>query len=261
MIDPGLTSLLIGLGEIGKPLHNLLTRSGRVVGIDIEPVDVAERVGIMHICYPFLAQNSFVRTTLEYAKKYRPEIIVINSTVVPGTTAAIQRETQVPGVYSPVRGKHTKMESDLLHYRKFVGGESPDAVREVRNHFTRAGMKTQVVSSSKVLELAKLLETTYFGVLIAWAQEMERFAGEIDADYFEAAKFFEEIGYLPPVVFKPGYIGGHCVMSNIALLETLFSSEFLATIKSSNNKKALDLANQGLKTDERVEPVRIQGSN
>jgi len=258
MMDSGLQTLLIGLGEIGKPLYNLLSRNGKVIGVDKEPVTVSERVGIVHICYPFLSPTSFLDTTVQYAKKYSPQIIVINSTVVPGTSAAIQRETRIPCVYSPVRGKHTKMESDLIYYRKFVGGEAAEAVEVVRAHFEHAGMKVHVASSSTVLELAKLLETTYFGILIAWAQEMERFAKELDCDYFEAAKFFEEVAYLPPVVFKPGFIGGHCVMPNIAILETLFNSEFLATIESSNKKKALELATMGTKTVDRVEPLKIE---
>ena len=79
------------------------------------------------------------------------------------------------------------------------------------------------MSSPEALELAKLLETTYFGLLIAWAQEMNRFAETANADYLEVGKFFREIGYLPNVLFQPGFIGGHCVMPNIALLQQRFN--------------------------------------
>ena len=47
------------------------------------------------------------------------------------------------------------------------------------------------------LELAKLAETTYFGVCIAFAQEMNRYAERVGGDYSEAIDFFEEVDFLP----------------------------------------------------------------
>ena len=41
-------------------------------------------------------------------------------------------------------------------------------------HFKRIGIKTKILKSPEASELAKLVEkTTYFGLLIAWAQEVE----------------------------------------------------------------------------------------
>ena len=39
-------------------------------------------------------------------------------------------------------------------------------------------MKTKLLSSPEATEIAKLTETTYFGLLIAWAQEVERYCME-----------------------------------------------------------------------------------
>ena len=99
------------------------------------------------------------------------------------------------------------------------------------DHFTAAGMTTQRMSSFESLELAKSLETSYFGVLVAWAQEMDRFAASVDADYWETPGFFEEIGFFPPVSFEPGYIGGHCVMPNLDLLEQVRRSPVIDAIR------------------------------
>ena len=120
-----------------------------------------------------------------------------------------------------------------------------------------AGMNTKRISSTQTLELSKLLETTYFGLLIAWAQEMDRFAKKIDGNYNEITEFFKEISYLPPYVFQPGYIGGHCVMPNIQLLQDQFSSKFLDSIRSSNEQKGNELAGNEKKLSERIEPLRI----
>ena len=253
------THLVIGLGEIGKPLFTLLSRAHpNYVGVDIEPVEVAGPVGMMHVCYPFLVGKGFVETTVAYIRKYHPAVVIINSTVVPGTTRSIAEAGGVPCVYSPVRGKHTRMEADSLFYCKFVAGGSERAVQVASEHFSAAGMKTKTMSSEEGLELAKLLETTYFGLLIAWAQEMDRFSRHLNVDYNEVASFFEEIAYLPPFVFQPGYIAGHCVMPNIALLKTHFHSEFLDAIERSNDKKAKELSSHPDKLRERIEPLPLR---
>lgn len=256
--------VVVGLGEIGKPLFDHIEKtSPGARGVDIEPVDIREPVAIMHVAFPFTPASGFVETTLGYARKYRPEVIVVDSTVVPGTTREIESQSGVPAVYSPVRGKHTQMHADLLHYRKFVAGTDPRAVERVLAHLSRAGFTTGTMATPEALELAKLLETTYFGLLIAWAQEMDRFARAKGAAYDDIPKFFEEIDYLPKHVFMPGYIGGHCVMPNIRLLETQFESELLDAIVASNARKGEEIGREAVAKEHgkgrtRVEPKKVR---
>jgi len=257
--DRTAVTLVIGLGEVGKPLYTILKKQdAEIVGIDIEPVSIDRPAGIMHVCFPFRNSTQFQSAVVEYARKYRPRTIVINSTVVPGATRGIERETGIPCVYSPVRGKHTKMVDDLYLYVKFVAGVSAEAAARVQEHFRAAGLKSETISTPEALELAKVLETTYFGLLIAWAQEMNRFAETMNADYLEIGKFFTEIAYLPKVLFQPGVIGGHCVMANIELLEQRFQSDFLEVIKSSNEARKIEVAAQEeQRRDERLQPLAL----
>lgn len=252
-------TLVIGMGEVGKPLCTILQKQdSAVVGIDIEPVSVEAPVGIMHVCFPFKESARFEDTVAEYARKYRPQVIVVNSTVVPGTTRSIEARTGIPSVSSPIRGKHTKMVDDLYLYVKFVAGTDAAATERVQAHFQAAGLKSEVIPTPEALELAKLLETTYFGLLIAWAQEMNRFATALNADYLEIGKFFREIAYLPKVLFQPGVIGGHCVMPNIELLQQRFTSDFLDVMKKSNEKRKAELAEQEEKlAGERLQPLAL----
>jgi UDP-N-acetyl-D-mannosaminuronate dehydrogenase len=252
-------TLVVGLGEVGKPLHTILQkRDPEVIGIDIEPVTVDRHVGIMHVCFPFVAEEEFRSAVAGYARKYSPELIVINSTAVPGTTRGIEEQVGIPCVYSPIRGKHTKMVEDIYMYVKFVAGTDVQSAKRVQGHFIDAGLKSEIMSAPEALELAKLLETTYFGVLIAWAQEMNRFAEAVHADYLEVGRFFREIGYLPDVLFQPGFIGGHCVMPNIALLKRRFESDFLDVVVSSNEARKAELAvREQVVAGERLKPLPL----
>jgi len=236
------TTLVVGLGEVGRPLLTVLRRhESGTIGIDIEPVAIQSPIGIMHICFPFKDQAQFQDAIVAYARKHVPQWIVINSTVLPGATRAIERACGIPCVYSPVRGKHARMADELCSYVKFVAGTNAEATGRVMEHFKSTGMHSEMMTTPEALELAKLLETTYFGLLIAWAQEMNRFAQALTVDYLEVGKFFDEIPYLPSVLFQPGYIGGHCVMPNINLLQQRFRSDFLDVVNSSNENRKLEL--------------------
>lgn len=98
-------------------------------------------------------------------------------------------------------------------------------------------MKTRVLSSPEATELAKLTETTYFGLIIAWAQEVERYCDQLGLNYDEIVSIYEEVPFFPRVKYFPGVIGGHCVMSNIEILSRLNRSELLKAIESSNQQK------------------------
>jgi hypothetical protein len=129
------------------------------------------------------------------------------------------------------------MLEQLQHYVKFVGGTEQEAAARAAAHLESVGLKTRILSSCEATELAKLTETTYFGVLIAWAQEVERYCDSSGVAYDEVISFFREIGYLPRVDYFPGVIGGHCVMPNIEILSDLYDSDILEAIKASNARK------------------------
>ncbi|MFL5616659.1 MAG: hypothetical protein ACJ796_23540 [Gemmatimonadaceae bacterium] len=126
------------------------------------------------------------------------------------------------------------MAEELTHYVKFVGARDEAVASRIAGYFSRAGMKTRVLSSPEATELAKLTETTYFGVLIAFAQDVDRMSRQLGVPYDDVVTFYEEIGYLPRTKFFPGIIGGHCVMPNIKLLKRCFDSRLLDALEWSN---------------------------
>ncbi|MCS6320068.1 MAG: hypothetical protein H8K05_20325 [Nitrospira sp.] len=129
------------------------------------------------------------------------------------------------------------MAADLLRYNKFVGAMDAESAARAARHFESVGMKPKVLSSPEATELAKLTETTYFGVMIAWAQEVERYCDQLGVNYDEIVSIYEEIPFFPPVKYFPGVIGGHCVMSNIEILNGLGHSDILTAIERSNKQK------------------------
>ena len=237
-------TLVVGLGEVGSALSQVLRRTGRVLEHDIERREFDEPIGVMHLCVPFTRQDDFEAVALSYIARFKPELTIINSTVVPGTSRAIAERALVPIAYSPVRGKHIQMAEDLLKYRKFVAGTDENTATRAAEHFRAAGMTTQSISKLETLELAKLAETTYFGVLIAFAQELNRYSNRVGGDYADALDFFEEVDCLPGTKYYPGFIGGHCVIPNIELLSEVASSPLLNAVLASNRRRTEELARE-----------------
>jgi UDP-N-acetyl-D-mannosaminuronate dehydrogenase len=225
--------VVAGLGEVGRPLLEILSRRFDCAGIDVEPAIVEGPCSVLHICYPFQIPG-FVAVTVEYMQRLGPALTIIHSTVPPGTTRKIQAE--IPNsclAYSPVRGKHARMEHDMLRYRKFVAASRQRVLEAALEHLSQAGFRTTTLPSPELAELAKLLETTYLGVLIAWTQEMERLAARYGGTFSDMHSFIEEVDYLPSHIF-PGVIGGHCVLPNIDLLRAAVDSQFLDLVVESN---------------------------
>src|SRR2546421_169983 len=137
--------VVVGLGEVGRPLLETLARTYEVHGKDVESPPVSGPFDVMHVCYPFQIAD-FIGTTAAYVRELRPGLVVVDSTVEPGTTRRIAERTGVAAAYSPVRGKHTRMREHLLHYAKFVAGVDEAATTRAAEHFRGAGLKVETMS-------------------------------------------------------------------------------------------------------------------
>jgi len=234
-------TLVIGLGEVGGALAEVLERKQPVLKHDIERREFKEPIGVMHICIPFVSRAQFEPLAVDYIRRFKPELTIINSTVLPGTTRSISEKTGSPVAYSPVRGKHVKMAKDLLFYVKFVAASEEEWADKAEAHFQEHGMKTRKLEKPESLEVAKLGETTYFGVIIAWAQEFNRYVQRAGGDYEEATEFFDEVAFLPRQRYFPGFIGGHCVIPNINLLLQIDPAPLLEAVLESNERREIEV--------------------
>ena len=225
--------VVCGLGEIGSPILQLISKAVPSVGYDINPSLMDKNLlkkyakletRFLHVCIPFT--KDFISNVLSLYKKFKPEVIVIHSTISPKTTSNLQSKLSVPVIYSATRGVHKRMLYDLKRYTKFYAVE-PGAPREKWASSTysmlmkKCGVKTKRMSKPLTLELAKIVvDTSYYGWLINYAQLSNMIAMEHKIDYDEMWSFSDEIHkYLGnrPKMF-PGFIGGHCVIPNLDLI-------------------------------------------
>lgn len=229
--------VVIGLGETGKPLYEIIKESGQnVIGVDVQPVKIEEPVEIMHICLRADDEKWLIDVIKSYSDQYNPKIICIHSTVVPGVSKKVQELTGKPVAHSPVKGIHKRMKEDLKYYTKYIGSDDVATAHKVAEHLSKAGLKTKTCDSFAKTEWLKPLETTYYGVLIGWAQEVYRLSKEKGFDFNDYQDWNKEIEArgVPRPQMTPGIIGGHCVMPNIKILKKLVKSKYLDAVEESN---------------------------
>lgn len=229
-------------GQVGEAIMILIRDSGaEVTGIEKgRAYSIRGNIEALHCCIPY--SKEFQKQLSEYITNLKPDVTIIHSTVLPGTTSrifnALKKKYKI--FYSPIRGQHNRLVDDIRRYRKFIAAPYPLKVMPGMDELTSMSLKTVAISDLKALELTKLLDTTQYGVLIAWAQEAQRYCRELGGDYDMLRDFGKETQNfynLRPDI-HPGHIGGHCVMQNIGLLQMMMKTEMLRIVQKSNELKS-----------------------
>lgn len=243
--------LVIGLGEIGTPLLEIVKSVHNGFGLDIQPKKIKEKIYVMHICFPY--SDHFISDVVAYIKRFRPRLTLIESTVLPFTTFKIYNITQKPICHSPVRGRAADgFKWGYYAYTKFIGGATRNAAEMADEYYKSLGYKTRICKSPLETEFMKIINTTYYGLCIAWFQEIRRIIEEFDLNEEDVVEFIrstevESEGKNPRPVYRGGYICGHCVIPNAILLKKIYPSEFIDALLESN-KKSLESRSKTLKT-------------
>jgi hypothetical protein len=239
--------MVVGLGEIGHPIYKILSKKYSVIGYDLDTNLMNlkkfkkfedEKTDFLHVAIPF--SDKFIKNVIDISKKFHPNCIVIHSTISPYTTEKIQKKLDIPIIYSATRGIHKRMEKDLKRYSKFYSvydwaPNSKTFEKKFKQKMKQAGLKTKKMSTPLVLELSKIIvDTSYYGWLINYAQLTNMIAIENNVDYDEMWSFADEINKIVgnrPKLY-PGFIGGHCVIPNLDLI----NNKTLDLIKEINTK-------------------------
>lgn len=214
--------LIVGSGEVGKSLHNILSAHYQVNIIDRERPKLGY-VRNLHICFPY--SDDFIKEVKKCQRLYRPLQTIVHSTVRLGTNRKLN------SISSPILGVHPNLEPGIRTFIKYLGGAQAS---EVADYFRRAGLKVYLFDQPETPELMKILDTTFYGVCIEYTKDVKKQCEKYGVP-FEAWSLwtqnynqgYQKLGYpeftrpnLVPIETK---IKGHCILSNTELLETPFT--------------------------------------
>jgi len=222
-------SSIIGMGEVGKALYEILSPVYDTIGIDIQD-DPRFHADIMHICIPY--STSFLSTIRKYSEIQKPRFILNHSTVPVGTTEAISRETLIPSFHSPIRATHPHMKQGILTYLKYLSYDNERfyEAQDISLYLKQAGIESKVIPHTSHTELMKLLELSRYGVYLAFAKEQESICQKFCMEYGEIVTQFEESSneglrklgrdsMQQPILYPfKDYVGGHCTVENMEVM-------------------------------------------
>ena len=234
-------SLIIGKGQIGSALYEILKRKHDVTIRDVEHITLHD-VQFLHICYP--DQTNFVEITKDYIETYRPWVTIIHSSVKVGTTDKIGSHV----VYCPIRGRHPNLELEIPMYQIFIAGRNGDNVEKVRQYLEPSFQRIHVSYDPKSLELIKLLSNIHMGLEIAWRQEVTRLFDHFECDsliynrwedsYNEGYRCTNQENLIRPRM-QDHKIGGHCIIPCTQILNEQFPSLAFEFILRGNSKQVM----------------------
>ena len=191
--------------------------------------DVLNEVDAISICVPTPLHKTrdpdlsyIISVAQQITAHLRPgQLVVLESTTYPGTTdevllPALQSTGLKVGVdfflaFSPERIDPGNPNFDTRNTPKVVGGITPVCTEVARAYYAAAIENVVAVSSTRVAEMAKLLENTFRAVNIGLVNEIAIMCNKLSIDVWEvidaaATKPFGFMRFLP----GPG-LGGHCI--------------------------------------------------
>lgn len=221
-------SIIIGMGEVGTALHEVLSSVHKVYQYDLKDLNrmlPGGAMDVLHICLPY--SDTFVDDVRIYQQRVVPEYTVIHSTVPVGTTRLLHAH------YSPVRGVHPHLAEFM---RRGVTYLAPEPTQELRDYFLEASfqLRSYPTPTLEETEAGKLWSLAAFAWSIMLEKEIHAYCEQrgLDAsvvyrDFTHTYnEMYQELG-MPNVVrpvlnHVPGPIGGHCVIpacEKLALLD------------------------------------------
>lgn len=231
---------ILGYGEAGQAMAKFY-QNPKIK--DLNRDDGLNGVEILHVCIPYT--QKFVSIVKREIKKIKPKLTIIHSTIAPGTTKKIGGVI----VHSPIRGIHPKLYQGIKTFVKYIGADNKKAALMAKKHLGGLGIKTKIFIPSATTELGKLLDTTYYGLCIAFHGEIKKMCDELKLDFDKVATDFNQTyneGYqklglknvIRPVLYPPNpTIGGHCIIYNTKVLKRHFRSPAFNLILKYQSKE------------------------
>lgn len=225
---------IFGLGVVGTAVFNGFVRNNTVYRFDINnqyntAEETVQNSDIIFVCVPtpniVITRNrkeqdlSYVTKAIETIEEYSTtkKIIVIKSTVLPGTTRAFSRRFQVDNfIFNPEFLTARTANEDFLNQKQIVlGGEKLDEVEQLyKDSFPNT--KIEKVSW-ETAELLKYTCNTFYATKVAFVNQIYNVCSELGISYETIKELFIANGWVSPMHLEvPGHdgkrqFGGACL--------------------------------------------------
>lgn len=213
-------NLVVGMGEVGKGVFDVLRGKLSVACRDKDPVIITSKIDSLHICIPYT--DKFEEQVQEYKELYNPELTIVYSTVPIGTCE------KLGVVHSPIEGKHPVLGLSIANSPRWLGTSDKKLMQRAAKLWKKF-VPVREMSKADFTEWLKLRSTSKYGINLVWTDYEAKVSKELGMDFSANKQFdmdynqlYQKLGmrqYARYVLDPPeGKIGGHCVKENSELL-------------------------------------------
>jgi len=174
----------------------------------------------------------------------RKPIVVIKSTVPPGTTDRLHRKYKsVNVIFNPEFLTEANFLEDFKNQTRIILGGTRKGTTILRQVYSKVFPHATIVKTgSKTAEMVKYFVNSFLGTKVSFANEMKQICDTIDIDYdkvVEYATYDERLGKSHWAVPGPdgdcGF-GGHCLPKDISAIVNEFDTYLLKSVLDVNDK-------------------------
>ena len=212
--------------DIGKSTHSKIS-------------DIVEETKVIFVCVPTpmrkdgTCYTGIVEEVIrEINQSANGQIVVIKSTVPPGTTDRLNEEyVHTTTIFNPEFLTEANFIQDFKNQNRIILGGDRKGTNKVRQLYSRIFPKATIVKTgAKHAEMVKYLTNTFLATKVSFANEMYNICQQLDLDYdkvVEYATYDERLGKSHWAVPGPdgdlGY-GGHCLPKDLSAIINEFET-------------------------------------
>lgn len=257
---------IIGQGFVGSAIRNGLESFYECHAYDKNPErsrssfeDVVKNASIIFVCVPTPMRKSGECDTriLEEAirsldqesnRQNKKPVLVIKSTIPPGTTEKIGSKTSLDVCFSPEFLTEANSYEDFKNQSRIIIGGPRPATGIVKSMFRKPFPEIPIIKTgSKTAEMVKYFTNCFLATKVTFANQMYEICESMGIDYDKVCEYSlhdSRIGKTHLAVPGPdgdrGF-GGHCFPKDLAAAiffgrENNVGTSFLREVESSNEK-------------------------
>ena len=212
--------------DLGKSTHSKIS-------------DIVELSDVIFVCVPTpMRQDGSCYTGIveevirEINENANGQIVVIKSTVPPGTTDRINQEyTHSTVIFNPEFLTEANFIQDFKNQSRIILGGDRKGTNIVRQIYSRIYPNATIVKTgAKHAEMVKYFTNCFLATKVSFANEMYNICNQLDLDYdkiVEYATYDERLGKSHWAVPGPdgdfGY-GGHCLPKDLSAIVSEFDT-------------------------------------
>ena len=212
--------------DLGKSTHSKIS-------------DIVELSDVIFVCVPTpMRQDGSCYTGIveevirEINENANGQIVVIKSTVPPGTTDRINEEySHTTTIFNPEFLTEANFIQDFKNQSRIILGGDRKGTNKVRQIYSRIFPNATIVKTgAKHAEMVKYFTNCFLATKVSFANEMYNICQQLDLDYdkvVEYATYDERLGKSHWAVPGPdgdfGY-GGHCLPKDLSAIVSEFDT-------------------------------------